>query len=144
MSTLNRFECIGRIGRDAETRYTNDGKAVASFSVAVSEKQRGGEEHTEWVACSAFERLAEIVGEYGKKGRQVYVAGRLRTRKFQDRDGREQQRTEIRVSEFQLLGDRPRDDQAGASAPPPQRQSGTRQAPQRQHDDGYGDSDIPF
>ena len=85
---INQCNFIGRLGRDPEIRYTQSGKAVASFSLACSEK-RGGEESTEWVNIVAWEKLAEICGQYLVKGSLVFISGKLQTRKWQDRDGGE-------------------------------------------------------
>jgi single-strand DNA-binding protein len=107
--SLNRCTIIGNLGKDPEIRSVGSGDKVANFSVACTEswKDKGtGEkkEKTEWVNCSAFGKLAEIVGEYVKKGKQVYVAGRMETRKWQDKDGADRYTTEIRVDQLQLLG----------------------------------------
>jgi single-strand DNA-binding protein len=106
---LNLCQFIGRAGKDPEVRYTSGGDAVCNFSIAASQSWKDkttGEkkEKTEWVNCSAFGKLAEIVGEYVKKGKQVYVAGRMETRKWQDKDGADRYTTEIRVDQLQLLG----------------------------------------
>ena len=83
---INQCNFIGRLGRDPETRYTQSGKAVASFSLACSEK-RGGEESTEWINVVAWEKLAEICGQYLTKGSLVFISGRMQTRKWQDKEG---------------------------------------------------------
>lgn len=108
MSDLNRCDFIGRLGQDPELRYTKDGKAVANLSLAVSEtwkdKQGQKQEKTEWVRVSAFGRLAEIMGEYLRKGSQVYVSGKMQTRKWQDNNGQDRYTTEILANELQMLG----------------------------------------
>ena len=102
---INQCNFIGRLGRDPETRYTQSGKAVASFSLACSEK-RGGEESTEWVNVVAWEKLAEICGQYLAKGSLVFISGRMQTRKWQDKEGGTRYATEIVVREMKMLDKR--------------------------------------
>jgi single-strand DNA-binding protein len=104
MSDLNLCQFIGRAGRDAEVRYMGNGDPVATFSIAVGWKTKD-KEGTEWVRCNAFGKLAEIVGQYVKKGKQVYVSGRFRTREY-EKDGVRHFATEIAVDQLQLLGGR--------------------------------------
>ncbi len=116
---LNKIQFIGHLGRDPEVRYTQSGLAVCNFPVASSEKwtdKHTGEkvEETEWLRCSAFDRLAEICGEYLKKGSLVYVEGKLKTRKYTDKDGIERYSTECAVREMKMLGGRPDNDQQSA------------------------------
>ena len=99
---LNQCNFIGRLGRDPETRYTQSGKAVASFSIACSEK-RGGEGATEWVNVVAWEKLAEICGQYLVKGSLVFISGRIQTRKWQDQNGNDRYTTEIVAREMKML-----------------------------------------
>ena len=102
---INQCNFIGRLGRDPEIRYTQSGKAVASFSIACSEK-RGGEETTEWVNVVAWEKLAEICGQYLVKGSLVFISGRMQTRKWQDKDGGTRYTTEIIAREMKMLSPR--------------------------------------
>ena len=100
MAGINKVILIGRLGRDPEVRYTPSGVAVANFNIATSEEWKdkdSGEkrERTEWHRIVAWRRLGEICGEYLSKGRQVYVEGRIQTRKWQDRDGNDRWSTEI-------------------------------------------------
>lgn len=108
MASLNKVMLIGNLGKDPEVRYTSSGTAVAGFSLATSEKfkNRNGEweERTEWHNVTLWGRLAEIAGEYLAKGKTVYVEGRLQTRKWQDRDGRDRYTTEIVADKMQMLG----------------------------------------
>ncbi len=108
MASLNKVMLIGNLGKDPEVRYTTSGTAVTSFSLATSErfKNRNGEweEKTEWHNVTLWGRLAEIAGEYLAKGRTVFVEGRLQTRKWQDRDGRDRYTTEIVADKMQMLG----------------------------------------
>ena len=99
---VNNCMFIGRLGRDPETRYTQSGKAVASFSLACSEK-RGGEESTDWVNIVAWDKLAEIVGQYLTKGSLVFISGRMQTRKWQDKEGGTRYTTEIVAREMKML-----------------------------------------
>lgn len=105
---LNHCAFIGRLGKDPETRLMPNGDAVANFSIAVGEswKDRNGDkqEKTEWVRCVAFRKLGEIVGQYLTKGKQVYVSGKMQTRKWQDKEGQDRYSTEIVVSDMQMLG----------------------------------------
>ena len=119
---INQCNFIGRLGRDPETRYTQSGKAVASFSIACSEK-RGGEESTEWVNVVAWEKLAEICGQYLAKGSLVFISGRMQTRKWQDKEGGTRYTTEIVAREMKMLDSRGGGDRSGSagtdgSAPP--------------------------
>ena len=108
MASLNKFIGIGNLGRDPETRYMPNGDAVCNFSIACSEqwKDKGGarQERTEWVRCTAYRKLGEICGEFLKKGSQVYIEGRLETRKWTDKEGKERYTTEIIISEMKMLG----------------------------------------
>ncbi len=106
MASLNKVLLIGNLGRDPEIRYTGSGTAVASFSLATSErfKNKGGEweERTEWHNVTFWGRLAEIAGEYLAKGKTVFIEGKLQTRKWQDRDGKDRYTTEI-IGEKMLM-----------------------------------------
>jgi len=107
MASLNKVMLIGNLGKDPEVRYTAAGTAVASFSIATSEKfkNKSGEweEKTEWHNITLWARLAEIAGEYLAKGKTVYIEGRLQTRKWQDKDGRDRYTTEIVGEKMQML-----------------------------------------
>ena len=108
--SLNKCMIIGNLGRDPEMRYTPQGTAVTSFSVAVSRTfgSRDGEqqEETDWFRVSAWDKLAEICNQYLTKGQQVYVEGRLQTRGWEDEEGKKHYRTELVASEMIVLGDR--------------------------------------
>lgn len=111
MASVNKVIIIGNLGRDPEVRYTPSGAAVCNVSVATTrnwKSREGGErqEETEWHRVVFYDRLAEIAGEYLKKGRPVYVEGRLKTRKWTDKEGKEQYTTEIIAEQMQLLGGR--------------------------------------
>ena len=111
MASINKVILIGNLGRDPEVRYTPSGAAVCNVSVATTrnwkDKSSGDKvEETEWHRVVFYDRLAEIAGEYLKKGRPVYVEGRLKTRKWQDKDGKDNYTTEIVAEQMQLLGGR--------------------------------------
>src|SRR3954463_12961002 len=111
MASVNKVILVGNLGRDPETRYAPEGGAICNISVATTDTWKdktSGEkqERTEWHRVVFFNRLAEIAGEYLKKGSQVYVEGSLRTRKWQDKEGQERYTTEIVAERMQMLGSR--------------------------------------
>jgi single-strand DNA-binding protein len=110
MASVNKVILVGNLGRDPEVRYTPDGAAIANVSIATTSKykNKSGEmvEETEWHRVVCFGRLAEIVGEYLKKGRSIYVEGRLKTRQYTDENGVKKYTTDIIASELQMLGSR--------------------------------------
>lgn len=168
---LNNCQFIGRLGKDPEVSYMPNGNAVSNFTVAVGEqwKDNNGvkQERTEWVQCAAFGKLAEIIGEYLQKGKQVFISGKMKTEKYQAQDGSDRYSTKIVVRDMQMLGGK--SDAGGQHAPQqrpaqqpqraPQQQAPQQQRPQQQQrpaqhqapqqnltpdlDDGWPD-DIPF
>jgi single-strand DNA-binding protein len=149
---INKVILVGNLGADPETRYMPSGKAVSNIRIATSEgwkdKQTGDtQERTEWHAVVLFDKLGEIAAEYLRKGSQVYIEGSLRTRKWQDKEGKDRYTTEIVARDMQMLGARggagsaegrserrpaaAGDDRGSSNAPPPS-------------DDGQFDDDIPF
>jgi single-strand DNA-binding protein len=110
MASVNKVILIGNLGRDPETRFLPDGGAITNISIATTDvwKDKSGDkqEKTEWHRVAFFGKLAEIAGEYLKKGSQVYVEGRLQTRKWQDKEGHEKFTTEIIADRMQMLGSR--------------------------------------
>jgi single-strand DNA-binding protein len=100
---LNRCEFIGRLGRDPEVRFSADGNAICNFSIAVGYKSKE-KETTEWIRIVSFGKLAGVCGDYLRKGSQVYIAGRMTTRKWQNKDGVEQFSTEVVAEHMQMLG----------------------------------------
>ena len=110
MASVNKVILVGNLGRDPETRYMPDGGAITNVSIATTSqwKDKSGEkqEATEWHRVAFFGKLAEIAGEYLKKGSQIYVEGKLRTRKWQDKDGQDKYTTEIIADAMQMLGSR--------------------------------------
>jgi single-strand DNA-binding protein len=136
MASVNKVIIVGNLGRDPETRYMPDGGAITNISVATTDKwkDKNGEmqEKTEWHRVAFFGKLAEIAGEYLKKGSQVYVEGRLQTRKWQDKEGADKYTTEIVANQMQMLGPRQGmggGDRGGADAP--ERQDGAAGAASR-------------
>ena len=111
MASVNKVILVGNLGRDPETRFSPDGAAICNVSIATTSQwkdKNSGErkEETEWHRVVFYNRLAEIAGEYLKKGRSVYVEGRLKTRKWQDKDGQDRWTTEIVADQMQMLGSR--------------------------------------
>jgi single-strand DNA-binding protein len=111
MASVNKVILVGNLGQDPEIRYTPAGAAVANFSIATSEswtdKNSGQKQSkTEWHRIVAWNKLAEICGEYLHKGKQVYVEGSLQTRKWQDNDGKDRYTTEVKIHTMQMLGNR--------------------------------------
>jgi len=156
MGSVNKVILIGNLGKDPETRYLPNGDAVANFNIATTEtfKDKSGakQEHTEWHRISFFGRQAEIAGEYLKKGSPVYVEGRIRTRKWQDKEGQDRYTTEIVGDRMQLLGSRggaenmARDPStaAAASAGGGAASSGEKRPPAKKGGFDEMDDDIPF
>jgi len=138
---INKFIGLGTVGKDPEIKYMPSGDAVATFSFAVNEKYKSkqtGEdvETTEWINCIAFKKLAEIIGEYVKKGSKVYVEGKQKTSSWDDKDtGQKRYKTEIVVNELQFLDSKPQ----GQAQPSAQQPSQGQQAI-----DDFDDQTIPF
>ena len=144
MASVNKVIIVGNLGADPEIRFAPSGDAICNIRVATSEawkdRQTGErKEATEWHRINFYGKLAEIAGQYLRKGSQVYIEGSLRTRKWTDKDGQEKYSTEIRADEMKMLGGKPEGQQQAA----PQRQA-PRQATQQAAQDDWGDSDIPF
>jgi len=143
MASLNKVMLIGNLGKDPEVRYTTSGQGVASFSIATTEKYKNKsgdwEEKTEWHNIVLWGKLAEIAKDYLSKGKTVFIEGRLQTRKWQDKDGRDRYTTEIVGDRMQMLS--PKGDGA--------RSAGSRDGnePTAAYDDPVGynqEDDIPF
>lgn len=153
MASVNKAIIVGNLGKDPETRYMPNGDAVCNITIATSERWKDkttGEkrELTEWHRVVFYRKLAEIAGQYLKKGSPVYIEGRIRTRKWQDKEGQDRYTTEIEANEMQMLGSRegmsegpPREGSGGGSVP------GNRPAPATQPaGSNFNDfeDDIPF
>lgn len=149
MASVNKVILVGHLGKDPETRYTTSGDAICNITVATTETWKdkaSGEkkEATEWHRVVFFGKLGEIADQYLKKGAQVYVEGKLATRKWQDKDGNDRYTTEIRGDEMKMLGSR-----EGTSTPPkPQQQAQQNNTASRAKPAPAGtpdfDDDIPF
>jgi single-strand DNA-binding protein len=118
---INKVILVGHLGQDPECRYMPNGKAVVNLRLATSEKWRDkqtgdDQERTEWHSIVAYEKLAEIISQYARKGSQLYVEGSLRTRKWQDKEGKDRYSTEIVARDVQMLGKAPSESQAPADA----------------------------
>jgi len=150
MASINKVILIGNLGRDPETRYLPDGGAVTNVSVATTDvwKDKSGEkqERTEWHRVAFFGRLAEIAGEYLKKGSPVYIEGRLQTRKWQDKDGQDRYTTEIVANEMKMLGSRGGGSEPMAREAPAAAAEGVGARPQAKKGGAFDqmDDDIPF
>lgn len=156
MASVNKVIIVGNLGRDPETRYMPNGEAVTNIAVATTEswkdKQSGEKkELTEWHRITFYRKLAEIAGQYLKKGSQVYVEGRLQTRKWTDKDGNERYTTEIIADAMQMLGGRQGmgssggdDDYAQAPARPAASAPANRPASRPAPNFSDMDDDIPF
>jgi len=138
MASVNRVIIVGNLGRDPELRFLASGDAVANIAVATSYKPKDKPEITEWHRISFFGRLAEIVGQYLKKGSSVYVEGRLQTRKYTDKDGIEKYATDIIAENMQMLSGR--QEEAQPARQEQQQQPATRPAPTFSD----MDPDIPY
>ena len=154
MASVNKAILIGNLGKDPEVRYMPSGEAIANITLATTDtwKDKSGEkqERTEWHRVSFFGRQAEVVGEYLKKGSQIYVEGRIQTRKWQDKEGQDRYTTEIVADRMQMLGgkssgggsfeggeNRPAASSGGAAAP-------AKAAPAAKGSFDNFDDDIPF
>ena len=152
MASVNKVILVGNLGRDPEMRYLPSGDAIANIAVATSYKSKDkntGEqkEQTEWHRVSFFGKLAEIVGQYLKKGSSVYVEGRLQTRKYTDKDGVEKYATDIIAENMQMLGgkgDAGQDEQQTRQTQKPQAAPAPRPAPRPAPNFSDMDDDIPF
>jgi single-strand DNA-binding protein len=146
---INKVILVGNCGKDPETRYMPSGGAVTNITLATSEgwkdKQTGEQkERTEWHTVVFFNRLAEIAGEYLRKGSQVYVEGSLRTRKWQDKNGQDRYTTEIVATEMQMLGGKGGGGDSYAPAQSSSSSSSRRPEPAGAMVDDSFDDDIPF
>jgi single-strand DNA-binding protein len=162
--TVNKCILIGNLGKDAELRTTSGGMQVASLRLATTDRRKDASgqwtDHTEWHSVVCFDKLAALMERFGKKGKPLYVEGRIQTREYTDKDGQKRWSTEIIAGEIRLLGGR--EDSAGASADRdrpeashsadrsadrPQRSAQTARAPAKAEADDYGgydDQDVPF
>lgn len=147
--TVNRVTLIGNLGKDAEIRNTTSGMQVATLRLATTDRRKGADgswqDHTEWHSVVCFDKLATLMERFGKKGKQLYVEGRIQTREWTDKDGQKRWSTEIIAGEIRLLGGAGE----GTGAGQPERSAPPRQAakPAQAPADDYGsydDIDPPF
>lgn len=144
MASVNKVILVGNLGKDPDLRFMPNGEAVCNFSIATTEnwKDKNGQkqEKTEWHNIVIYRKLAEVAGEYLKKGRSVYIEGRLQTRKWQDKDGNDRYTTEIVADSMQMLGGKDNNDNSGYQPPKAQ--------PKEAYPDDGGfevmEDDIPF
>ncbi|MGH8108895.1 MAG: single-stranded DNA-binding protein [Arenimonas sp.] len=162
---INKVILVGNLGNDPEVRYSQSGSAMTTISIATSESWKDkatGEqkERTEWHRVKFFGKLAEIAGEYLKKGSQVYVEGRLRTDKYTDKNGVERYTTDVFADDMQMLGGKPAGGEGGSSRPmgggasrsggggygggSSEPRGGSNQMPPSRNDDPFPEDDIPF
>lgn len=150
MASVNKVIIVGNLGRDPEIRYMTSGDPIANIAVATSYKAKDrntGEqvEHTEWHRIAFFGRLAEIAGQYLKKGSSVYVEGRLQTRKYTDKDNVERYATDIVAEQMQMLGSRQSGEHASTgTAGVASNQKAARPAEKQEGSFADMDDDIPF
>ncbi len=160
MASVNKVILVGNLGRDPEVRYLPSGQAVANVSIATTSRRKdktSGEmiEDTQWHRVTFFDRLAEIVGEYVKKGSPIYVEGRIQTRSYDDKDGKKVYTTEVVADDVILLGGRGGEgggpgggDEYSQETPAPRSMPRARQAPPAaaapSYNEGIGDDDVPF
>jgi single-strand DNA-binding protein len=150
MASVNKVILVGNLGADPETKYLPSGDAITNIRIATTDRWKdkaSGEtkEATEWHRIAFFGRLAEIAGEYLRKGSQVYVEGRIRTRKWQDKEGQDRYSTEIVADTMQMLGSRPGSGEPRAerpAAPKAAEPAGAAKKPAGKFDDM--EDDIPF
>jgi single-strand DNA-binding protein len=149
MASVNKVILIGGLGKDPEVRFMPNGEAVCNFSIATSEnwKDKDGnkQERTEWHNIVMYRKLAEIAGEYLKKGSPVYIEGKLQTRKWQTKEGQDRYTTEIIADSMQMLGSKTQNNDAGDSNTQP-KQNNAPKAQEMQANDAFEgmEDDIPF
>lgn len=155
---INKVILVGNLGADPDTRYMPSGKAVTNIRVATSEswkdKQTGDmQERTEWHSIVMYDKLGEIAAEYLRKGSQVYIEGKIRTRKWQDKEGKDRYTTEVIADQMQMLGGRgggggassePREPRPSRQAPAAEDKADRSTAPVDEAGGGEFDDDIPF
>jgi len=156
--TINKAILIGRVGNDAELRYTPNGDAVANFSLATTEVWKDQEgnlkEKTEWHRIVVWRKLAEFCGQYIKKGSHIYVEGRLTTQSWQDKDGNKKYSTQIMANQIQLLGSKPETGKVEQKTEPVKEESKNpfdkpseepkSEGTEENKGAGWGDDEIPF
>lgn len=147
---VNKVILLGNLGKDPESRFTPSGTAVTTFSLAVNRNVKEGDgwkEQTEWVRCVAWERQAETIGQYVKKGNQLYIEGRLQTREWTDKDNVKRYTTEVIVQDFTLIGNKGQNAGSGDDQDypaPSSNSSSSRRSNSYQDAEEMEPEDIPF
>lgn len=143
--SFNQCTFVGNLGRDPEMKFLPNGNAICNFSLGVSEKWKTKDgdqkEHTEWVRCTVYGKLAEVCGKYLTKGKQALVQGRMQTRKWTDKEGNDRYTTEIIVDTMKMLGGRPDGSRENSGGWDDAKREAQR--PQQKQDESF-DEDIPF
>lgn len=134
MSSVCKVILIGRVGRDPETRYMANGDAVVNFSLATSSRKKDGVDDTQWHRITAYGKLADVIGQYIRKGSLMYLEGSIKYGKYQDKNGNEKNTVDIIANQMQMLGNKSDDD----------RRNHENEEQQNQRRDQDEDDDIPF
>lgn len=152
--TVNKVILVGNLGKDAEIRNTGGGTTIANLRLATTDRRKAQDgswqDHTEWHSVVAFGKTAEVMERWGKKGKMLYIEGRLQTREYNDKDGNKRWSTEVVANEIRMLGakgDEAREDggtTARTDRPAPDRSRGTGRSPEPSSDFGGADDDLPF
>jgi single-strand DNA-binding protein len=154
--TVNKCILVGNLGRDAEIRNTGGGTTIANLRLATTDRRKAQDgtwqDHTEWHAVVAFGKTAEVMEKYGKKGKMLYVEGRIQTREYTDKDGNKRWSTEIVANEIRMLGGKGEGEGQGQSsgadrsrsAPPTGQRQRQPEAPAQSDGWGGGDEELPF
>ena len=143
-SGVNKITLIGNLGRDPEVRYAQSGTPICNFSIGVTERRKEKDDwkdHTEWFNIVTFGKTAENTGRFLKKGRQVYIDGRLQSRKWQDKEGQQRTSVEVIANQIVFLGSR---DQQGGDYTPAPAAAPQKPATPSHNEDFMSDDDIPF
>jgi single-strand DNA-binding protein len=144
---VNKVILLGNLGKDPDVRYTPNGVPVTTFSLAINRNVKDGDgwkEQTEWVRCVAWERQAETIGQYVKKGNQLYIEGRLQTREWTDKDDVKRYTTEIIVQDFTLIGSKKQNDEGGGDEQDWTANSNPKRPNNYQDTEEMEPEDIPF
>ncbi len=152
--TVNKVLLVGNLGKDAELRNTGSGMQVATLRLATTDRRKGADgawqDHTEWHSVVCFDKLAALMERFGKKGKQLYIEGRIQTREYTDKEGQKRWSTEVVAGDIRLLGGREDSAEAtargqGSGRPAAQGQTQTQRAPAKVPADSYSfDDDPPF
>ena len=146
--TVNKVTLIGNLGKDAEIRNTTGGTPIANLRLATTDRRKAQDgswqDHTEWHSVVAFGKTAEVMERWGKKGKMLYVEGRIQTREYTDKDGNKRWSTEVVANEIRMLGGKGEGESQGQSSGAPERNRSTGRSPDPSGDFGGTDDDLPF